>query len=207
MLQNNTKKAGFTLLEILIALFIFTITAVIMAHALHTISISQTGTEKKAARLAKLQITTLLLSRDLEQASNRSVTNAKNLTEAPFQGTAYSIAFTHGGIANPTGQLQRSSLQRVHYFIEKNTIIREVWAVLDQVQTTQGLQRKLMDEVTDLRFEYLDDKNSFHNSWPPAGQSKVAELPRAVRVTITLANWGKLSQLYLLTGSAQVLHV
>ncbi len=47
MFQNKIKTQGFTLIEILIALFIFTIVAMIMSHALHTIFISQAGTQNE----------------------------------------------------------------------------------------------------------------------------------------------------------------
>jgi hypothetical protein len=51
--------------------------------------------------------------------------------------------------------------------------------------------------VTTLRFEYLDDKNKFYNNWPPPDQ-KQAIFPRAVRVSMTLKNWGTIRQLYLI---------
>lgn len=200
MLQNKLKTKGFTLLEILVALFIFTIVAVIMAQVLHTVFVSQSSTEKRAGRLADLEIATLLFSHDLEQTINRPVMNAKNIPEAAFIGTTNSITFTHGGLANPTGEIQRSTLQRCHYFLNKHEFMRQIWQTLDQTQTSQPLQRKLLDDVSDLRFEYLDSKGYFHNTWPPSESTKSAPLPRGVRMTLTLMHWGKFSELYLITG-------
>lgn len=204
MYLNKIKMRGFTLIEILVALSIFTIVAVIMAHALHTIFSSQAGTEKRAARLADLQLATLLLSHDLEQVINRPILNAKGLSEPALQGTPYDLAFTHAGLANPTGQTQRASLQRTHYFLEKNNLMRQIWPVLDQTKTTLPLSRKILDEVSELRFEYLDSKGFFSTTWPSSTQTKNPPLPRAIRVTLTLKGWGKISQLYLLTAPAEV---
>lgn len=194
------KKKGFTLLEILIALFIFTIISVIMTHALHTALDSQAATEKRAVRLSELQITTLLLSRDLEQTIDRPVINAKGTLEASFIGDHSQIVFTHGGLADPTGQAQRSTLQRTAYVIENKNFIREVWPVLDQAHASKPAQRNLLSSVQEGSFQFMDDKNVFYNSWPPSLQSKSQALPRAVRVTLTLKGWGKITQMYVISG-------
>lgn len=198
--KANSRPRGFTLLEILIALFIFTIVAVIMTRALHTVLNSQDATEKHAARLTELQIATLLLSLDLEQTIDRPVINAKGTLEPSFSGDHSHIVFTHGGLADPTGQAQRSTLQRTAYFIENKNFIRQVWPVLDQVQTTKPLRRNLLTSVHQGYFEFLDDKNVFHNSWPPSEQTKSQPPPRAVRITLTLTDWGKITQTYVIAG-------
>lgn len=194
------NKLGFTLLEILIALFIFTLVSVIMATGLHTVFKAQAATEKKADAFSELQIALLLLSRDLEQATNRPITNAKSIVENALIGTPRSVTFTHAGHANPRGLLQRSTLQRTHYFIDKQNLIREIWEVLDQSTKTAGTQRVLLDSVEDLRFEYLDNRGQFQKNWPPTDNQQ-AGLPHAVRIHFTLKNWGKMSQIYLLAGT------
>ena len=55
----RNKKMGFTLIEILIALFVFTIISMIMVSALHNIFNYQAETEKQAARLNELQLALL----------------------------------------------------------------------------------------------------------------------------------------------------
>src|SRR6185312_5679581 len=107
----NRHDYGFTLLEIIIALFIFSIVSIIIVSALHNVLNTQAATEKKAARLAELQIALLLLSRDIEQTVNRPIVNASGMLEG-FIGSSHTITFTHAGFVNPFGQLQRSTLQR-----------------------------------------------------------------------------------------------
>ena len=193
------KKNGFTLLEILIALFIFTIVSLIMVSALHNSMTNQSETEKKSARLNELQIALILVSRDIEQVINRPIMNSKNVLENAFIGTPNTITFTRAGLANPFGQLSRATLQRVRYSLKKNNFIRDTWDGLDQVADVLPHSRILLTTVTALQFEYLDAKGNFQKSWPPPEQSHV-NLPRAVRVTLTLENWGTLTQLYLIPG-------
>jgi general secretion pathway protein J len=193
------NKRGFTLLEILIALFVFTIVSIIMVSALHNISNTQSATEKQSARLDQLQLAMLILSRDIEQTINRPILNSQGAQDGPLIGTKNSITFTHAGLANPLGQLHRSTLQRARYSLKNDTLVRETWDVLDQTPDSQIHARNLLNAVSELHFEYLDDKGKFQTEWPTVGQSQIP-LPRAVRVSLTIKKWGKLSQLYLISG-------
>lgn len=197
-LRKNSSPLGFTLLEVLIALFIFTLVSIIMVTSLHTVFQSQTVTEQKAERFAQLQTALLLFSRDIEQAINRPVTNAKGLIDLALDGSPRKIAFTHAGLANPDALLQRATLARVEYTIDDHQFIRKTWEVLDQTSKTLPNLRILYPNVDDLRFEYLDQKGKFHDNWPPEKSDEI--LPIAVRITLTIKNWGKITQLYLLPG-------
>lgn len=198
MWANNK---GFTLLEILVALFIFTIVAMMTVGALHTVFNTQSATEKKSENIAELQIAMTLLSRDFEQIVDRPITNASGQVEASFIGEKNTATFTHAGLANPTGTLQRSTLQRTQYRLENGNLIRESWPELDQVPQSQPSQRILLNNVTSLQFRYLDKDGHFQPAWPSPDQpNNNGELPRAVRVIITLKNLGKMSQLYIIPG-------
>ena len=108
------------------------------------------------------------------------------------------VTFTHGGLKNPADAILRSTLQRTQYSIENQQLIRESWDVLDQTAKTQPEKRVLYQGVNDLRFEYLDSEGKFQNNWPKENGQDA--LPVAIRVTLSLQNWGKISQLYLLKG-------
>jgi general secretion pathway protein J len=202
-MQNPRKKmAGFTLLEILVALFIFTIIAVIMTRALHTVLDSQAVTEKRAARLAELQMAMLLMSRDVEQMIDRPIKNAERKTEAALNGTSTGMLFTHGGLANPLGQLQRSTLQRTRYSLSENNLVRQTWEVLDQVPSSKPSNRRLLSNVSELHFEYLDPEKHYNDRWPPANKPKAGVFPAAVKVSLVLSHWGTITQVYLIPGSS-----
>src|SRR5579863_7801843 len=95
------NKKGFTLLEILIALFVLTILSFMMARALHTVLSAQTITEKNAARFSALQIALLILDQDISQTVNRPIKNAFNQEENAVVGNSQSISFTHLGLQAP----------------------------------------------------------------------------------------------------------
>lgn len=191
------KNSGFTLLEILIALFIFTIVSMITVSVLHVVLNGQDRTDKQTTRFTELQTTLFIFSRDIEQTINRSITNAKGESEAALTGTSDTLYFTHAGFMNPNAQMTRSTLQRAGYVLNKNSLIRQSWDVLDQAAKSMPSDRILLHDVLDLRFEYLDEKKRFHDDWPPK-ESKNTGLPYAVRITLTLKNSETLSQLLLI---------
>lgn len=194
------RSTGFTLLELLIALFIFTFIAIIVVSAMHTVFTAQSATEKSASRTAELQIALTIMSRDFEQVVDRPITVASGAREGSFIGGNDNATFTHAGLANPMGQLLRSTLQRTRYRLEENKLIRESWQQLDQSQKSLPDPRQLITGVSSLRFQYLDQKGVFHDRWPPPDQTDDGTQPRAVRVTLILNDLGKIMQLYILPG-------
>lgn len=195
MFRNN-RHAGFTLVEILVALFIFTILALMMTGGLHTIISSQSGAERAAERLRQLQIVFVRMSRDIEQTVNRPVKTTNGQDASAFYGTPKGFAFTHGGLAGQ--EKQHQVLQRAQYIYTRNGLWRMVWDVLDQAANSpKPNQRQLLENVTDARFEYLDEKNVFRKDWPASGSSNQT-LPRAVRMSLTIAGWGTVRQIYVI---------
>lgn len=186
------KNNGFTLFEILIALFIFTILSILFSSALQTVMTAETQTEISAERLRDLQKSLLILSRDIEQAINRPVRNNVGGIDAAFIGTPQSMTFTHSGFA-----ASGSHLQRVNYEGQEDGVKRTVFRVLDQTSESPFHSQTFIKNATDLHFEYLDASGKFYEKWP-SGSGKQDVLPRAVRVRFLIPTWGRISQLYVL---------
>lgn len=201
MLRRNkiTSSSGFTLLEILVALFIFTILSMLLVSALHNIINIQSRTETSAAHLRELQITLLTFSRDIEQAVERPIKDNNGADEQAFIGTPTELTLSVAGLSNPTGELLRSAFQRVSYNMDKDTLYRVTWPVLDRAPDTKPHKRALMNDLDSVEFEYLDKEGKFHHEWPPAGQNSQA-LPKAVKIHLTISNWGEISQLYVISA-------
>lgn len=191
------KNNGFTLLEILIALFIFTIISFMLVFALHQVINAQADTESKAERLRLLQMALLIFSRDIEQAVNRPIVNADGKDEETFIGNTQGLQFTHAGYANSPGTLAHSSLQRSGYSWKENSLIRTTWEVLDQTPETKSKQKVLLRNVTEMHFQYLDHAGRMQDRWPLDSNTSQS-LPRGVRIYLNIAHWGKMTQLYLI---------
>lgn len=197
----SVRMKGFTLLEILIALFVFSILSLIMAGGLRSVINAQTGTEENAERLRNLQFVLLMMSRDVEQALNRPVVLTTGREEPAFIGSPTSFTFTHSGFANPNAAAAHSVFQRTRYEWQNSAIWRTTWPVLDQAPQTKPHARQLLEAVSDAHFEYLDQTGRFQSRWPVEGESK-QPLPKAVRINMTITNWGTISQLYVIPAQA-----
>jgi general secretion pathway protein J len=200
MMKNKQESYGFTLIEILITLFIFSILSVILISALGNVINIQSGTENKARRLRQLQLTLLIMSRDIEQAVNRPIINSSGKEEGAFIGKPDSFALTHMGLANPPGTVARGSLQRSAYTLNENGLSRLTWLTLDQASKAKPLSRHLLDNVSKLHFEYLDQQGRFYDQWPLADNEV---LPVGVKVNLTIKKWGNVTQFYLISAQTR----
>ncbi|MGH8230314.1 MAG: type II secretion system minor pseudopilin GspJ [Steroidobacteraceae bacterium] len=106
------------------------------------------------------------------------------------------VTFTRGGWTNPVG-IQRSELQRVAYSVNKGTLIRQYYPVLDATEAVQPVTRTLIDHVKSFSMRFMDSGHNWQNGWPPVTTGgPVMAAPRlrpiAVEVTIELDDWGVL---------------
>lgn len=188
--------AGFTLLEILVALAIAALMFAMGYGAISQAITTRGALKARQARLIELQTAVRVLEQDFVQLTPRPV--RQPIGDEPAQpslqgsaggtqtsgsvsslgggssgassstsGTPPLLALTRAGWANPTG-LQRPAEQRVAYFFENGTLRREYWYVLDPTLSSTTAKRDLLTKVKSLTFEYLDLTHTWQPQWPPA---------------------------------------
>jgi general secretion pathway protein J len=202
MLSNRHRdQGGFTLLELLVALAIFSLIAVMAYGGLETVLNQQAQTEVNAEGLEALQKTYLVIQRDIEQAVPRPIRNEFGDEQGPLVGTTL-FQLTRGGWNNPVDQ-PRSTLQRVGYSLEERQLIRYAWTVLDRAQDSEPVRQPLADDIESLQVRYLDGNGNWQEQWPPmqTGQNPVPvtlDFPRAIEMTLKHARFGTLVWLFQL---------
>lgn len=211
---RKLKTSGFTLLEVLIALSIFAIIGLSAYRVLDTVMASQYSVQDHSEGLRRLQRSMLLLSLDIEQAVNRSVRGPYG-EEMPGmisgQGD-YLLELTRQGWRNPL-HLPRSDLQRVAYALQSQqedsnesddglSLVRHYWRVLDQAQDSEPKTQKLISDIEDLEFRFLDENGEWRNEWPPLPEvgehNSAVSLPLAVEVLLETERYGEIKRLYQL---------
>lgn len=200
------RQRAFTLLELLVALAIFAVLALLAYGGLNGLMNTRAATEERAEELHRLQMTYRILERDIEQWVPRPIRNEFGESEASLRaGERIDAAFelTRGGWRNPAEQL-RSTQQRVAYTVRDNALLRYQWPTLDRAPDAKPREQTLLEEVDEVRVRFLDQTGQWQERWPPAGQTFVpgqpaAEtLPRAVEVVLITERWGELRWLFLL---------
>lgn len=183
------RVSGFTLLEMLVAVAIFALASALAYGGLDGLMRARGQLDATQQRLARLQFAVGLLERDLRGVALRPVRDGYGAPLAAVEGTGDRLEVTHGGLANAMA-LPRAELERVGWRVLDGSLQRRRYAVLDRTPGSTALDDELLDRVESASFRYLDVQGREQPQWPPP-QGSTAPLPRAVIVTLTLADVGE----------------
>jgi general secretion pathway protein J len=205
------SAAGFTLIELMVALFIAALMFAMGYGAINQATTTRAALKEKQARLIELQTAVRVLEQDFVQLTPRPVRQpigdepsqpalagsangtqvsgsvaslgggSSSASASTTSGTPPLVALTRGGWANPTG-LQRPAEQRVAYFFENGTLRREYWYVLDPTLSSTTARRDLLTKVKSVTFEYLDLTHNWQPQWPPATVAGALALGSNLRI-------------------------
>lgn len=195
------RSFGFTLLELLVAVAVFAVIAALAYGGLGSMLDAREHTRQAAQRLGNLQLAVSLLAGDIQQAVPRGVRDAHGDPLPALAGARDGIELTRAGHPNPT-EAGRATIQRVGWGVEDGALVRWSWPVLDRVPGTRPAQRRLLEGLRELRLEYRV-AGEWRNEWPGASPI-AAPMPRAVRVTLELDDWGSVRRVVLLPEAARV---
>lgn len=201
---------GFTLLELLVAMFVAAIMFAIGYGVLNQAADSRGDIQEHQKRLLELQTAMRVLEQDFVQLEPRPIRAPVGYSWLPaLQGSPGSqpiTSFTRGGWDNPTG-LQRPGEQRVAYSLVNGTLEREYWNVLDPTQSDTPFKRDLLTHVKSVTFRYMDSSYQWQTEWPPTTVSggvpssvTLRERPIAVEITIDTDDWGEIQRILEIPG-------
>lgn len=205
MVKSHTyKKRGFTLLELLVALSIFSVLSVMAYGGLQTVITTKQSSETSSARIAELQLVMMRISNDLRQSVARKIRDEygdfSNAMQSSSNGDG-TMAWTRAGYRNPA-QLNRSNVQRVAYKVEQQKLIRMTWPVLDRAQDTEVMKTEVLTKVESIEWRFLNNNKEWISSWPEQGVNTISSpLPIAVEFTFELQDLGKFRRLILLASN------
>ncbi|MEP7314724.1 MAG: type II secretion system minor pseudopilin GspJ [Pseudomonadota bacterium] len=204
-----TRLRGFTLVELLVALFITAIVATLGYTSINQAVSNREIVQQRQERLVAVQGAMRLFVQDFAQLAPRPVREPLGNTYQPALSTdsrsGVLVSLTRAGWANPAG-VQRATLQRVRYVLEDGRLRREYWTVLDAMLDPPPRKRELLDRVKSVKFRYMDDGHTWREQWPPAVLSTTPTpqdlrwRPIAVEVTLELEDWGKLTRIIEIAG-------
>jgi general secretion pathway protein J len=157
---------GFTLVEILVALLVFSVVGLISARLLSQSIDNQNNLQDRGQRLAEVHRAMRILQRDILQLSRRKIRDEQNeILPALMVGNEGLIEFTRVGWRNPLGQ-PRSEVQRVGYRWQDEKIVRGYWLTLDRGFDAEPAFQTLLEDVQDIEFFAIDQLGNEHSEWP-----------------------------------------
>jgi len=194
---------GFTFLEILIAMAIFTMIGIGSTALLTTVIDSNDAASERFEKLQSLQRAMLIVERDIQQAIARPVRAEGEVVDRVMFGgiadnsDADGIAFVRAGWSNPQFMLPRSTLEFVAYRLSEGKLERLSGHYLDNVIGYEPKTRVLLEEITDFRVEfYVGGKENGELRW---AESYIGvTLPEGVAFIIESKTFGKIRREFAL---------
>ena len=200
------KQRGFTLLEVMVALGILAFVIIATHQILETTTRAKDASDEKIAELNGLQTTFRLMDQDFSQMTKRAVRNesgdvqeqyllaGRYVLESQYDG----IAFVRDGWINPINLLPRSELQAVGYRVIDDNLERVYRVYVDQLDNMEPRVQRILENVEELKFEFLDGKNEWQEQW------EIKALPKAVAVTLQQIEAEPIRRVFLVPGQGKV---
>lgn len=214
-MNKLSRSGGFTLLELVVAIAIFSIISTSSAYFIRNVLLAQERSNEVADQLEALQKVWLLLQQDVEQAVARSVRDQNGDPQPIFTGDQQQMAFTRIGwpLLPPRDLLRsdkeidqgdapmtlpRSEVLRVRYYLENDQLIRSYWPIPDLADGAQPQTSVILSKVKDFELQYVFStpsvKQQTSEIWPPDALAfpDAPAMPHAVKVVLTFERYGEL---------------
>lgn len=194
--MSQSRQQGFTLLEMMLALALFSILSMAGYQLLQAVLRNSELTRQHATRLADIQRAFTLLERDISQArirpmaaSSLSVPNDFHLSHV---GKNHSLTLVHDNWRNPAAFLPRSSLEKVTWRVQQGKLERLSHHQPDSHQAQAKLSVTL-NNIHAFRLRFWS-QGRWQDSW---NSGRI--LPEGIEVTLETGDFGSLQRVIFLT--------
>ena len=184
------REAGFTLMEMLVALALTSMIALAGSTLL-------VGTLRASDKLGN--VTGAVNELDIAHTLMRDdFANMAVFSERFGRATASSrpfMSFVRDGWSHPGADNTHSSLLSVEYRFEKGALTRRAWLRPDPVTGTPFVDRELASGLSRVSAQYFDGRQ-----WLPQWASDAGDLPQAIELRLEYADDDTLTELFVVGG-------
>lgn len=191
---------GFTLVELMAALFVFALLSAAGVAVMRRTADAQEASRARLDRIAEFQRARAVLQADLAQIADRRTRDAEGrdaplaVSGDPAGGPGPLLSFVRLGAAS-TGARARPSLQYVEYRVVDGRLERRTRPMTDGAPLSPP--QVLIDGVRSAASAYYAG-----GSWAPAWRASTGRVaPEAVRLDLDLDRVGRVSQQFLSAGA------
>lgn len=184
-------RNGFTLVEMLVSVAIFSLIAAAGVTLLSVSVSAQQTAERKLKDVASVRRASALIAADLANAAARLRRDENGSTRPAFEATSDGFSLVRHGWENPDGEA-RPSLQRIDYRLVDRGLDRHASAFVDG--STSDRRTTLLDAVTRFSLRFRAANGEWRERWDPVNPR---DLPRALELVADTEEYGTLRQLFL----------
>ncbi|AZU03317.1 type II secretion system protein J [Glycocaulis alkaliphilus] len=192
-----TRDAGFTLVEVMVALSVFALIGTMSTGLLVTTIDARERQEAAIERLSQLQQVRALWRDDAAHMLMRphrtedggyggAALSGRSVTFFSLDDEAggHLAAFTRRGRANPGEAADRSSLVRVIWRVENGVLLRETWLSADMAPASRPQTMVLAEGLEDVSVSFRYGRNWLDAPVRP-GSSGEVPMPDSIRLIYT----------------------
>jgi len=205
------RRSGFTLVEVMIAIFIAAVMFAIGYRALNQGLQYNESLKVSQARVTEIQRGMRVVAQDFAQLAARAARDTQGTGQLLPAISADNrdntlLVFTRTGWSNPAG-VQRPAEQRIRYRFIDGSLVREHWLALDAALAAEPRQRVLLTRLKSVELRFLSPvTRDWRKEWPtmtangPVGPANIDELllarPLAIELTIVFEDWGRVQRVF-----------
>lgn len=193
--------AGFTLLELLVALAIFAVVAALAWGGLGAVARTQRGLEGAGSALAQLQKAIGHFERDVRQAVPRPIRTEAGEIEPALLGSADRLDLSLWRSAASAWHAT-AGVQRASWRCRDGQLLRSQWGAPDRTGATPVAEAAELTQLTHCRFRYVAADGTRADRWPLPGTSP-QPLPAGVELSFGIAGQGEFRRLVELAQDAE----
>lgn len=202
-MRLNKKEAGFTLIEVLVAIAIFSMLSFSAYQVLDQTQKANQQSIDKTERLKEIQRSMVIIDNDFRQIALRQFrNNGEEASSRVFwwsngliDSDSYGALFTRLGWHNPQQMFPRGEVTKVGYRIREDVLQRVWWRYPDTPAGQEGIVTPLLSGVEKIDMRFYNSEG-WQSNW-----DEPYSLPKAVELTLTLEDFGDISRIYLTAGT------
>jgi general secretion pathway protein J len=198
---------GFTLIEILVAMAIFSIIGLASTGVLNSVLNSDQLSSERFEKLEELQRAMLTIERDVLQIVPRKMRiNGEPISviisggEDVFDSDADGLGFVRAGWHNPQMLLPRSTLQAIGYRVQEQQLQRLYGNYVDNVIGYEPKVKILLSDIEDFRVSFLTEIEKLEEPEEWKESYANADLPIAISITIVSKTFGEIRREFILAN-------
>ncbi len=149
---------GYTLIEVVVALAIFSILATLSIGLLSRTFDVKAQMSHTLTSLNHLELSIARIRHDVHQLVNRPVRDEHMNKLSAFSASSKSVYFTRGGFISQKNTINPTGLRRVALICQDNQLIRATWPVLDGVDVEHPYEQILVDDLNACHFSFFDGR-------------------------------------------------
>ncbi|PHV11717.1 type II secretion system minor pseudopilin GspJ [Chitinimonas sp. BJB300] len=193
-IDSLRREGGFTLIEILIALAVFSVLAVIAYQGVARMATTKLVLDADNRKWRELTVALARFDEDFSQVANRQWMDEGGIAQSPVRGSAGSI--DANGAQLELVRFDAGQLIHLGYRLREGTLELLLWPSLDLAPRSAPTALPLLEKVSQFQVRFLDDNTQWQLAWPQG--SKNDKLPRGVEMVLTLQSGEIITRLFIL---------